>query len=71
MIHNQSCVNGILAAVLSASVIPLHGALAREKSARLQKATAKHRPASPPERDAVNPASARVEAPAVGPSAAQ
>ncbi len=41
MIHSQPCVNGILAAVLSASVIPLHGALAKEKSARLQKAIAK------------------------------
>jgi hypothetical protein len=68
MIHNQSCVNGILAAVLSASVIPLHGALAREKSARLQKAIARHRPASLPERDAAKPV-----APAAGPgpSAAQ
>ncbi len=41
MIHNEPCVNGILAAVLSASVIPLHGALAKEKSARLQKAIGK------------------------------
>lgn len=41
MIHNEPCVNGILAAVLSASVIPLHGALAKEKSARLQRAIAK------------------------------
>ncbi|WP_363350303.1 hypothetical protein [Methylocystis echinoides] len=41
MIQNEPCVNGILAAVLSASVIPLHGALAKEKSARLQKAIGK------------------------------
>ncbi len=41
MIHNEPCVNGILAAVLSASVIPLHGALAKEKSPRLQKAMGK------------------------------
>ncbi len=56
MIHNQGCVNGILAAVLSASVIPLHGALAKERSARLQRAISKHRPSQLYERDAVTAA---------------
>jgi hypothetical protein len=40
----KPCVNGIVAAVLSASVVPLHGALAREKSTRLLKALAKTAP---------------------------
>ena len=31
MIHNRPCVNGILAAVLSASILPIHGALAKEE----------------------------------------
>jgi hypothetical protein len=43
MIQNQPCVNGIIAAVLSASITPLHGALAREKSPRLQKISSKQR----------------------------
>lgn len=30
MINNRPCVNGVLAAVLSASVLPIHGALAKE-----------------------------------------
>ncbi len=38
----KPCVNGIVAAVLSASIIPLHGALAKEKSHR-QKAVVKPR----------------------------
>lgn len=29
--NHRSCVNGILAAVLSASVVPIHGALAQPK----------------------------------------
>lgn len=69
MIHNQPCVNGILAAVLSASVIPLHGALAREKSARLQKAIAKPaaRPAARSQRrDAVTDGAVTSEATDVG-----
>ncbi|MGJ0507799.1 MAG: hypothetical protein ACR652_11900 [Methylocystis sp.] len=41
MIQNRACVNGIVAAVLSASIIPLHGALAKEKSPRLQKVIGK------------------------------
>ncbi len=43
MIQNQPCVNGIVAAVLSASIAPLHGALAKEKSLRLQKINSKPR----------------------------
>ncbi len=64
MINNQGCVNGILAAVLSASVIPLHGALAKERSARLQRAISKHRPTQLYERDAAKAASATPAAPA-------
>lgn len=42
MIQNRSCVNGILAAVLSASILPIHGALAKEeKSPTAHKAAAK------------------------------
>ena len=45
MIQNRPCVNGIVAAVLSASIVPMHGALAKEKSHRLQKINGK--PATP------------------------
>lgn len=31
MINQRTCVNGILAAVLSASFLPIHGALAKEE----------------------------------------
>jgi hypothetical protein len=41
MIQNRSRVNGILAAVLSASIVPMHGALAQEKSPAAHKSTAK------------------------------
>jgi hypothetical protein len=41
MIQNRSRVNGILAAVLSASIVPMHGALAKPKSPTAPKATAK------------------------------
>jgi hypothetical protein len=44
MIQNRPCVNGIVAAVLSASIVPTHGALAKEKSHRLLKAMAKASP---------------------------
>lgn len=37
MTNRRPCVNGILAAVLSASVIPLHGALAQEKTPTAQR----------------------------------
>jgi hypothetical protein len=40
MIQNRSRVNGILAAVLSAGIVPMHGALAKEK-AQAHKAVAK------------------------------
>lgn len=43
MIQNRPCVNGIVAAVLSASIVPMHGALAKEKSHRLQKINSKPR----------------------------
>ncbi|MCC3245634.1 hypothetical protein LG047_09910 [Methylocystis sp. WRRC1] len=42
MIHPRPCVNGILAAVLSASILPIHGALAREKAPAAHKAAKKH-----------------------------
>ncbi|CAJ0885993.1 hypothetical protein AMST5_03667 [freshwater sediment metagenome] len=45
MIQNRPCVNGIVAAVLSASIVPTHGALAKEKSLRLLKINSK--PAAP------------------------
>ncbi|WP_457798699.1 hypothetical protein [Methylocystis sp. S23] len=41
MIQNRSCVNGILAAVLSASIVPTHGALAKEKAPAPHKTAAK------------------------------
>jgi hypothetical protein len=37
MTNRRPCVNGILAAVLSASIIPLHGALAQEKTPTAQR----------------------------------
>ncbi|HEY8163575.1 MAG: hypothetical protein ACR650_08710 [Methylocystis sp.] len=41
MIQNRSQVNGILAAVLSASIVPMHGALAKPKSPTAHKAAVK------------------------------
>jgi hypothetical protein len=41
MIQNRSCVNGILAAVLSASIVPIHGALAKEKAPSTHKTAAR------------------------------
>jgi hypothetical protein len=41
MIQNRSCVNGILAAVLSASIVPIHGALAKEKAPTPHKTAAR------------------------------
>lgn len=55
MITTRPCVNGILAAVLSASIIPIHGALAKEKAAPLKHAVkqpAKHARPTPPKSDA-------------------
>jgi hypothetical protein len=40
MTCRRPCVNGILAAVLSASVIPIHGALAQEKTPAAQRSVA-------------------------------
>ncbi len=37
MANHRPCVNGILAAVLSASIIPIHGALAQEKTPTAQR----------------------------------
>jgi hypothetical protein len=45
MIHNRPCVNGILAAVLSASILPIHGALAKEEK---DKTTAAHKTVEKP-----------------------
>ena len=41
MTGRRPCVNGILAAVLSASVIPIHGALAQEETPTAQRIVAK------------------------------
>jgi hypothetical protein len=41
MTNRRPCVNGILAAVLSASIIPLHGALAQEKTPTAQRPVAR------------------------------
>jgi len=41
MTNRRPCVNGILAAVLSASIVPIHGALAQGKSPTAQKPIAR------------------------------
>ncbi|MBI1981316.1 MAG: hypothetical protein HYS63_07170 [Methylocystis sp.] len=41
MTNRRPCVNGILAAVLSASIIPIHGALAQEKTPTAQRPVAR------------------------------
>ena len=41
MANLRPCVNGILAAVLSGSIIPIHGALAQEKSPTAERPAAK------------------------------
>lgn len=64
MICNQTCVNGILAAVLSASIVPLHGALAKEKSPRLQKVSARPAAAKAEKHDAAPSGVATSPAPA-------
>ncbi|MFZ3181785.1 MAG: hypothetical protein WA156_16645 [Methylocystis silviterrae] len=53
--NQRPCVNGILAAVLSASFLPIHGALAKEDSSANAPGAAKHaakhaakKPAKPP-----------------------
>ncbi|RNJ48595.1 hypothetical protein [Methylocystis hirsuta] len=53
MTNRRPCVNGILAAVLSASVIPLHGALAQEKTPTAQR-PAVRLPASLPVKNEVS-----------------
>lgn len=58
MIQNRSCVNGILAAVLSARIVPTHGALAKEKTPTPQK-TAGKKAANKID----HPAARRIEAP--------
>jgi hypothetical protein len=57
--NQRSCANGILAAVLSASFLPIHGALAKEEKSAAPGA-AKHaakKPAKPPavKHDATKP----------------
>lgn len=73
MIQNRPCVNGILAAVLSASILPIHGALAKakEKLPGEHKAVAKpetKKPAKPdaPKEDAVKPDAAPMGGPGMG-----
>ncbi len=49
--NQRPCVNGILAAVLSASFLPIHGALAKEERSANAPGAAKHaakKPAKPP-----------------------
>lgn len=71
MIQNRACVNGIVAAVLSASIIPLHGALAKEKSPRLQKAVGKPATVKMEKHDAAKDGAARPEASEAAPAPAQ
>lgn len=50
MINQRPCVNGVLAAVLSASFLPIHGALAKEEKPANASSAAKHaakKPAKP------------------------
>lgn len=54
MTNRRPCVNGILAAVLSASIIPIHGALAQEKSPTAERPVAKL-PATLPVRNESSP----------------
>lgn len=69
MITCRPCVNGVLAAVLSASFLPVHGALAKEKTPAAQKHAAKsiakkpEKPSASPKEDATKTDSA---APAAG-----
>ena len=42
MLNQRSCVNGILAAVLSASFLPIHGALAKEERSTNAAGAVKH-----------------------------
>ncbi|QGM99567.1 hypothetical protein F7D14_05385 [Methylocystis parvus] len=71
--QNRSCVNGILAAVLSASIVPTHAALAKEKPPAPHKTAAKkmdeqaaHRSdkQEAPKEDAAKPETGGVGAPA-------
>jgi hypothetical protein len=59
--NQRSCANGILAAVLSASFLPIHGALAKEARSATAPGAAKHvakKPAKPPasKHEATSPA---------------
>lgn len=42
MINQRPCVNSVLAAVLSASFLPIHGALAKEEKPAKAQTAAKH-----------------------------
>lgn len=69
MIKQRPCVNGILAAVLSASIVPINGALAKEaKSAPAKHAVKKPAKAAPAKSEAPPPADAAPDsaAPAAG-----
>lgn len=70
MIKTRPCVNGILAAVLSASIIPIHGALAREKAPpkHAAKHAAKHARPTPPKNEPAksDAATPDISAPAPG-----
>ena len=54
--NQRPCVNGILAAVLSASFLPIHGALAKEDRSANAPGAAKHAAKKPaPKQDANKP----------------
>ncbi|MBM3550486.1 MAG: hypothetical protein FJX45_01730 [Alphaproteobacteria bacterium] len=46
--NQRPCANGILAAVLSASFLPIHGALAKEQRSATASGAAKHGAKKPP-----------------------
>ncbi len=58
MITQRPCVNGILAAVLSASILPMHGALAKEAKPASTKPVEKHAMKKTPGAKATKPAAA-------------
>lgn len=55
MTSRRPCVNSILAAVLSASIIPIHGALAQEKAPTAQRPVARLPATLPVKNEAASP----------------
>ncbi|PPD46631.1 MAG: hypothetical protein CTY15_01070 [Methylocystis sp.] len=66
MIQHRPCVNGILAAVLSASILPIHGALAKEKTPAAHKAVASKAAKKIDKQDAPKEESAKPEGSGAG-----